>query len=249
MYHSIADRRAGACVRPRRFAEQMAYLQDVGYQSVHLDAVYDYLVIGGQLPLKPVVITFDDGYRDNVENAHGILDKYGMCGTIFLATGHVGHTNRWNAADGVPQRPLVSWTEVRDYAGGPVFSFQGHTSSHPRLTRLPVDRVRDEMARGKRELEERLGQPCYHFAYPYGDFNQMVQDAVREAGYRTACTTRWGHVRLGANLLCLPRIGVANGDRLSDFKRILGEPLSDSQYYWRRLKARLVGGLRRVPAP
>ena len=83
MYHSIDDSLAAACVRPKCFEEQMAYLKHVGYEAVDLDAVFSYMTIGVSLPSKPIVITFDDGYRDNMENAYPILKKYGMCATIF----------------------------------------------------------------------------------------------------------------------------------------------------------------------
>ncbi|RNC69643.1 MAG: polysaccharide deacetylase family protein [Desulfuromonadales bacterium] len=241
MYHAVDDDPAAACVRPSRFEEQMAYLSKAGYVSVDLDAVHDYLSQGATLPQKPIVITFDDGYRDNVEIAYPILKKYGMCATIYLATGHLGYSNRWNAGDGVAQRPLLTWEEVCSAAGNPILSFQAHTCSHPKLTRIPPDQVREELGRSKQMIEERLGRECHHFAYPYGDYDDTVRDAAEEAGFLTACTTRWGHNRPGDDLFSLYRIGVRNGDSLRDFKRILGEPPPLWKYYWLRLRAKVAG--------
>ena len=238
MYHSVDDDSAAACVRPDRFREQMAYLKGAGYEAVDLDAVHGYMTGRATLPGKPIVITFDDGYRDNVEIAYPILKDYGMCATIYLATGHLGYTNRWNAAEGVTQRPLLTWEEVRVAANDPLLSFQAHTRTHPRLSTLPLNQAREELALSKQVIEEQLGRPCHHFAYPYGDFNDAVRDAAEEAGFHTACSTRWGHNRPGDDLFSLYRIGMSNGDSLKDFKRILGEPPPLWKYYWLRIKAR-----------
>jgi peptidoglycan/xylan/chitin deacetylase (PgdA/CDA1 family) len=238
MYHSIDDSSAAACVRPKRFEEQLAYLKRVGYEAVDLDAVYRYMTEGASISLKPIVITFDDGYQDNLKNAYPLLKKYGMCATIFLATDHLGASNLWNAVEGVPQRPLMTWEEIREAARESLFSFQSHTSSHPKLTRIPISQVREEMLRSKQIIEDRLGRPCHHFAYPYGDFNDDVKKVAEETGYRTACSTRWGHNRPGDDLYSLYRIGISNENRVPDFKRVLGGQPPLWKYYWLRFKAK-----------
>lgn len=239
MYHSIDNSASAACVRPKRFEEQMAYLKRVGYKAVDLDAVYHYVTERTSLCSKPIVITFDDGYRDNLDNAWPVLEKNEMCATIFLATDYLGATNRWNAALGVQQRLLMSWQDIRSAFRNPLLSFQPHTCSHPKLTHIPVAQTRQEMLTSKQILEDHLGTPCHHFAYPYGDFNGPVMDLAKEVGYKTACSTRWGHNRPGDDPYKLYRIGIRNQDRLSDFKRALGEPPPLWKYYWLRLKAKL----------
>jgi peptidoglycan/xylan/chitin deacetylase (PgdA/CDA1 family) len=241
MYHSVDDDSSGACVRPKRFDEQMAYLRRSGYNCIDLDTLYHHMTQRASLPARPLVITFDDGYRDNVEKALPILKKYDMRATIFLTTDHIGFDNRWVATEGIPLRPLLAWDEVRSAAAECILSFQAHTCSHPRLTQIPREQVRQEMTRSKHIIEERLGKPCRHIAYPYGDFNDEVRDVAQESGFRTACSTRWGHNRQGGDLFSLYRIGVRNGDSLSDFKRILGGPPPLWKYYWLRLKRRYLG--------
>jgi peptidoglycan/xylan/chitin deacetylase (PgdA/CDA1 family) len=241
MYHSVDDDSAAACVRPHRFEEQLAYLRRSGYESVDLDALHGYMTQSVALPRKPIVITFDDGYRDNLERAYPILKKYGMCATVFIVTNYLGHSNRWDTPNGIHQRPLLSWEEVCAVADDPLISFHAHTCSHPRLTRIPLDEVREELAGSKQMIEDRLGRACHHFAYPYGDYDRVVRDAAEEAGFRTACSTRWGHNQPGDDLFSLFRIGVGNRDSLRDFKRILGEPPPRWKYYWLRLKRRVAG--------
>jgi peptidoglycan/xylan/chitin deacetylase (PgdA/CDA1 family) len=246
MYHSVDDDSAAACVRPHRFEEQLSYLSRSGYEAVDLDAVYDYLTQGASISSKPIVITFDDGYRDNLENAYPILKKYGMCATIYLVTGHLGSSNRWNASDGIPQRPLMNWDEICSSANDLLLSFQAHTFSHPKLTRISANQVREELGNSKQMIEERLGKPCRHLAYPYGDYDSVVRDTAEEVGFRTACSTRWGNNRPGDDLLCLFRIGVGNDDSLRDFKRILGEPPPLWKYYWLRFKKRIAARYNRI---
>ena len=239
MYHSIDDSSSAACVRPKRFEEQLAYLKRVGYEAVDLDTVYRYMTEGASISLKPIVITFDDGYQDNLDNAYPVLKKYGMCATIFLATDYLGATNRWNEAEGVTQRPLMAWEDIRQALKSPLLSFQPHTCSHPKLTHIPLAQARQEILRSKQAIEDQIGTSCHHFAYPYGDFNGPVMELAKEVGYRTACSTRWGHNRRGDDLYSLYRIGIRNEARLSDFKRALGGPPPLWKYYWLRLRARL----------
>jgi peptidoglycan/xylan/chitin deacetylase (PgdA/CDA1 family) len=242
MYHSVEDDFASACVRPANFEEQVAYLHKAGYRAVDLDAVYFHITEGRPLPSKPIVISFDDGYRDNLENAYPVLKRYGMSATIFLPTGHLGFSNRWNAAAGATQRAIMTREEVRSAANDPLLSFQAHTCTHPRLTEIPIKQAREEIKKGKKDMEDLLGKPCHHLAYPYGDFNDAVRDAAEEAGFLTACTTRWGHNRQGDDSFALFRIGVGNRDTLSDFRRILGEPPPLWKYYLLRLKSALTPG-------
>ncbi len=237
MYHSVDDSLAAACVHPEHFEQQLAYLKRVGYQAIDLDVVFSYMTEGGALPLKPVVITFDDGYRDNLKNAFPILKKYNMRATIFLATGYLGHSNGWCAADGVTQRPLMTWKEVNEAAKESLLSFQPHTCSHPKLTKIPVPQVREELVRSKLIIEDKLGRSCHHFAYPYGDFNEIVRSIVEEVGFRTACSVRWGRNQRGDDLFALYRIGIRNQDKLSNFKRAMGEKPSPLKYYWQRIKS------------
>ena len=82
-----------------------------------------------------------------------------------------------------------------------------HTRTHPRLTRLPRARMREEIVASKAALEDGLGVPVDHFCYPYGDYDEACVDAVREAGYATAVTIDRGRVRRGDRLAALPRVG------------------------------------------
>src|SRR4029078_2310663 len=91
MYHKVNDLPANPLTMPvSLFDEQMDQLQQFGYQVVDLDAVLAHYVDGTPLPARAVLITFDDGYHDNLENAARVLQKYGYPAVLFVALGYLG---------------------------------------------------------------------------------------------------------------------------------------------------------------
>ena len=82
-YHKVDNMNIALSVLPEDFDRQMAYLKENGYNTINTDQLYDYMVNGAELPENPIMITFDDGYEDNYQNAYPILKKYGFTGTIL----------------------------------------------------------------------------------------------------------------------------------------------------------------------
>lgn len=107
-----------------------------------------------------------------------------------------------SAPGDLPMRPA----EVRALARSGAFEIGGHTINHPRLSELDAEGQRTEIAAGKRACEALTGAPITGFAYPYGDFDDRARAAVREAGFRWACTTRSGPVRHKDDIYALPRL-------------------------------------------
>ena len=84
-----------------------------------------------------------------------------------------------------------------------------HTLTHPRLSQIPLNRAREEICRSRQEkLEDLFGVAVTHFAYPYGDYSDAVVGLVQEAGFQTACTTKFGCVQLGDDPFKLNRLSV-----------------------------------------
>lgn len=244
MYHSIAEpgdsREREICLPPAEFERQMEYLHAEGYTPLSLDLLVDVMTGRGELPFRPVVITFDDGYADNLADALPVLQRYGFPATVFVVSGFVGGTNAWDTAVGMPQRRLLSWDEVREMHRSGV-AIGSHTVTHRRLTGLAADEVLTEIRESKLVLEERLGAPVRHFSYPYGDTNEMVAALVREAGYQTACTTMSGFNGGDADPFSLRRLDIYGTDTLPRFARKLtygsndGSVLTSLRYYGRRM--------------
>jgi peptidoglycan/xylan/chitin deacetylase (PgdA/CDA1 family) len=151
-----------------------------GFKAVPLNALLDK-----DLPKKPVVITFDDGYQDNYLYAFPVLKEYKFCATIFLVSGHIGGTNQWDSQQKEPVR-LLSQDEIREMADYGI-SFGAHTVTHPHLPQLTDDRAFYEITQSKREIEEVVGKEVVSFCYPYGEVSLRVKEMVAEAGFRCAC--------------------------------------------------------------
>ncbi len=92
-----------------------------------------------------------------------------------------------------------------------------HTVTHPWLSRIPLERASEEIRESKERLEDLLGRPVDHFAYPFGDYSQAVRQIVIEAGYSGACSTRWGKRHKQADLFDLRRVEVTGQDSLLQF--------------------------------
>src|SRR6266516_834656 len=175
MYHKVNDLPANPLTMPvSLFDEQMDQVRQLGYTVVGLDAVLAHYVEGKPLPERAVLITFDDGYHDNLENAARVLRKYGYPAVLFVPIGYLGdplplpHEERL-AAQGILNR-TIDWDEVAE---------------------LEHDEAAREIALSKFRLEERLGRPVRAFSYVKGSeahYKPVHLSLVRQAGYDVAFT-------------------------------------------------------------
>lgn len=183
MYHSISERptraTAALAVRPAAFADQMALLRDRGFTPLPFCAVFGGERVIHQV-VKPVVITFDDGYADFHENALPVLAQYGFAATLFVTTGWLADAGPDTA--GRPLDRTLRWTQVREAAAAGI-EVGGHSHSHSQLDQLSDASLTEELTRNKGLLEERLGSAVTTMAYPYGYSSARVRRAVRAAGY------------------------------------------------------------------
>ncbi|GAB4120766.1 MAG: hypothetical protein Fur005_32180 [Roseiflexaceae bacterium] len=183
-------------VAPDLFATHIAWLAQNGYQGIRLDQMIRCWQGQPICPPKPVVITFDDGYRDAASAALPILRQYGFFATFYIVPNFVD------------QPGYLTWAEVaslRD-AGMEIGS---HTLDHVMLTRTAPEEVARQVRESKLVLEQRLGISVSSFCYPVGDYDGYSIEAVRAAGYGNAVTTRWDANY--SELLALPRRRVAGG--------------------------------------
>ena len=220
MYHNIApaprDIRVyrSLYVSPRAFARQMWLLQRLGYVGMSMTAAEPYL--RGELQGRVVVITLDDGYVDNLQAAMPVLQRYGFSATCYVVSGQIGHHNSWDVDRLGIRKPLMTVEQLREWhAGG--MEVGAHTRTHPRLTQCDEKQLRDEIHGSKAELEDLLALPVSQFCYPYGDQNDRVVAATREAGFNAATTTHRGRAIPGSDPWRLPRIQVARHHLLPQF--------------------------------
>ena len=183
-------------VLPKDFDAQMAYLKENGYTTIAPGELYDSLANGTELPEKPVLITFDDGYEDNYQNAYPILKKYGFKATIFVITGFLDK-----------QKNYLTWQQAQEMEQDGI-SIESHTVNHKSMTELTDDQLRDELVNSKKEIEKRLDKKVDFVAYPTGTYNLHIANLVKEAGYKAAFTIKYGNVDKASNVYALERVPV-----------------------------------------
>jgi peptidoglycan/xylan/chitin deacetylase (PgdA/CDA1 family) len=220
MYHEVSTRSeprfAKYVVSPGVFTRQMLWLKVAGYQPVSLDALLHDSPEAPSLPPRPVIITFDDGFEDCAQHAAEVLHARGFPATFFLVAGLLGRTSRWLRAEHGIDLPLLGWpTARRLLAAG--FACGAHSLTHPRLSAIDDERCRRELEQSRMMLEDGLGRPIVHCAYPFGAVNPRVRERARQAGYRTACTVEIGIATPGDDLLMLRRVPVVGTETLADF--------------------------------
>ena len=188
MYHRVGPSRASEpwitrslTVSPRDFAAQMRWLRAAGYHAITQGQLLGAQVLGLPLPRRPVLITFDDGYRDVLWNAAPLLHRLRMPATMYVITRRLGGADP----------SFLTWAELRrlEQLG---FAIGSHTVHHVDLTRVAPESVVSELVDSRRVLERRLGRPVPWFSYPAGRFDRRVVAAVARAGYLLAVTTRPG---------------------------------------------------------
>jgi len=216
MYHEIADvttTPSALAVAPETFADQLAYLRDAGFTAVTAGALVKALAGGARaLPERPVVLTFDDGFRDFYSRALPLLKQYGHTATLFQTTGWVGIK--------LGTRPMLNWPELSEIAEAGI-EIGAHSHEHPELDRLSAAKLRDELDGPKRMLEEKLGLAVPGLAYPFGLWSGKARRAAREAGYTYALAIGNAMAKSGSDPFILPRLTVDQTTTMEQFSDIV----------------------------
>jgi peptidoglycan/xylan/chitin deacetylase (PgdA/CDA1 family) len=220
LYHAF-DRRTGSrgpyTVSERAFRLQMRWLASQRYRVLDIDEYLGYARECIPPPARSVVITIDDGYRDNWTVAWPILRKHGFPATVFLATGYIGKRNEWDPHGELAGRPMLTWTEIQEMAAENV-SFGAHTVTHPVLSSLQPDAIRSEMRCSRETLSEVLGRCSSTFSYPYGQFDALTAQIAHETGFLGACSVHRGLNSVGVKrTLALRRTTVHGTDSFLRF--------------------------------
>jgi peptidoglycan/xylan/chitin deacetylase (PgdA/CDA1 family) len=180
------------------FQRQMKWLDDHGYEAVTLDQVENAWYKHGELPPKPIVVSFDDGYLSQYVAGFLVLQGLHWPGVMNL------HLNSDLPDPDVKKMVAAGW------------ELASHTISHVDLTKVDPARLRREVAGSRRILRHRFGAPVDNFCYPFGTYDDTVISAVKRAGYRGAESEVRG-LATRAHPYVLNRIEVQYGDHLDGF--------------------------------
>lgn len=239
MWHNLAEESSGdMTISVDTFRAQIEALHEAGFRTVSLQQLYDYVHFGTELPGKPIVLTFDDGYFSNYEYAFPILQEYDMQATIFAIGVSVGKDTYKDTDHAMT--PHFGADEAREMVASGLISVQSHTydmhqwppfedgNAQVRETLLPFDGEADadyeaaveaDFAESRELLESITGQPVNALAFPEGAYVTLTQDALRSAGAELTFTT----VRavntvvkgLPQSLCAMPRFGMTESADMS----------------------------------
>jgi peptidoglycan/xylan/chitin deacetylase (PgdA/CDA1 family) len=215
MYHKVNDLWPNPITVPTAvFAEQMALLGELGYVPVSLERVRDHYVDGLPLPERAVLITFDDGYRDNLENAFPILAAHGFPAVVFVPIAYLDDSRPLPHEEPLVRagirNPTLSWDQLPELEAGGV-RIEAHGIGHRRLAELSPDEALREITTSKLRLEERLGREVEAYAYVKGsraDYRPEHASLVQQAGYKLGFTAVSGVNGAGTDRFQLLRYNV-----------------------------------------
>jgi peptidoglycan/xylan/chitin deacetylase (PgdA/CDA1 family) len=212
-YHRISAADDVLAVPPALFRRQLEYALGTGARAVHLA---DVLAQGGPLDEgRTFCVTFDDGYRDTLEEALPVLRALALPATVYLPTAVMEGSARITWYREPP--PMLDWAGVRELVADGLVDAGAHSRTHPALPRLPYDAARAEIAGSRLDLVERLGRAPATFCYPAGLYGPRERELVIEAGYQGAVTVRAGVNGGNADRHALARTLIYGGEPLSAF--------------------------------
>jgi len=194
-------------VSPTQLEQQLAYLSSHNFRAITLDELSDALDGKVSLPNNPVVLTFDDGYRNFYENAFPLLKKYKMKAVQFVAT------------DLVNTQIYLTWDQIAEMNISRLIEFGAHTRHHANLPELSRDSIADEIKGSKIKLERHLRKQVNWFAYPYGSYNDFIKQTVISSGFKGAVSTIYGTIQSKDNVFLSPRIMVDGRFTLDNIAR------------------------------
>lgn len=218
MYHYVSVPPAGSdvyrrdlSVSPDLFRSHLQALADAGYTPISMYDLVDHLNQGAPLPEKPVILTFDDGYRDNFENAFPLLEEFGMTAMFFVVTDFIDEGN-----------PLyLSWDMAREMQDAGMF-IESHGRNHASLRNRNDDYLIWQALGSAETIEHELGVRPRFITYPFGHYDNNTIRIFESAGFWGGVTIIAGATHSTDNLFQLRRVRVRGTTSAGELVRLLG---------------------------
>ena len=211
MYHRIAipPKRSlvpGHYVSPNKFRSHLRFIEKAGYQTITTSDLLSGLNNPELLPDKPIVLTFDDGYKNFANDAVPEMQRRGMTATVFMVSGQIGGHNEWDEKLGDCHEVLMTAEQlIACHQAG--FEVGSHTINHAHLTNISLEQAESELRESKERLSSVLNSEINSFCYPYGEENPAIQELAARF-YQSACSTKRGLNDAGTNRYQWRRINV-----------------------------------------
>lgn len=239
MYHRVCADRAAVpgefVVRASTFRAQLRWLVGHGYWTPRLSDVLSAWGRAPRRPGRPVILTFDDGYADNLEHAVPALRELGLSAALFPVLDPSLRANVWDDEPALRDAPLLSARELREVEAAGV-ELGSHGLRHRRLPRCDDAALREELVRSREVLARIAARPLPVLAYPYGDVDARVKRAAREAGYALAFAVNSGPLELAEDRWEVRRQRVV--DRAGDAYLTVLLSGTEKLYQWSKWRVR-----------
>lgn len=219
-------------LKPRLFCDHLQAIVDSGRQPLLLDELARGLRGLDRIPDRPVVITFDDGFADNLY-AFEQLATRGLSATLYVTTGWIGRPS------------MLAATDLCQLVKYPI-EVGAHSVSHPRLDELPAARVDREVNESARALEDILGHRIKTFAYPHGAYDARTRQTVIAAGYQSAAAVKNALSHPGDDPFAVARWTVTAETPAAAVEQLLRGGLAPKAWAKERLRTRAYRGFRRI---
>ncbi len=213
MYHYISippedadEYRINLSVPPETFRIQMEYLYYNGYTTIDLYDLSRAIAGKQELPAKPIILTFDDGYLDNYENAYPVLQEFGFKGTFFIPTEFID----------LGREGYMTWPIIEEMAANG-HRFEPHSRTHPDLRNRRHDFLIWEILGPQETLAAHIGYTPRYFAYPSGRYDDKVMQTLQELNFWGAVTTMGGTWHGFEDRYEWTRVRIAYGHSMQDF--------------------------------
>ena len=185
------------------FSDHFSFLVDAKIDLFKIDELINLI------PDRGLVITFDDGFKDNFEIAAPILLELGIPFSVFVITDFISQS----------KKGYVDELTLKEFSKNPLITIGSHSCSHPRLTNLSLSEIKKEVSNSKDYLEGLLGREINAFSYPHGLFNDSIRQEVIEAGYKLGFTSHYDINKKTQDKFTLNTNEIWNTDNLTNFQR------------------------------
>lgn len=213
LYHRVCTDREPAesrfVVSRSTFRRQIGFLANHGFFTPRFSDLLDGALTKNREGKHPIIITFDDGYLDNYENAFPILQEFGFSAVIFVVPDFSRRTNWWDPPGRLGNIELLLPQHIKHMSDSGI-EFGAHSFSHSSLPSLSDDRLEHELLAARVALEDLVQQPVAMVAYPYGDVDNRVKSAARRLGYQCGFAAHSGPLTLCSDLYEIRRSPVSN---------------------------------------
>lgn len=229
MYHQVVPEDFSTphkiYVTAKTFEEHLKELQRLGKTPLHFRDLHERRqnIIDGKrlppLPKKPVILTFDDGYLNNLTEALPLLEKYNTKATIFLLADSSLDTNSWDKGSGAPEQKLLSPTERQKLASHPLIEIGAHGFRHQKMTEMSEEERLFELQESKKSLEKEFKFPILTYAYTYGARSEDASLLAERSGYSYAVNTDTGGLHHEEDPFSIFRVSIFPQDRAPQIRK------------------------------